>query len=616
MATVIPENLLTNRSVAAGHRRVAKALLVNLDDSATVWFEPPFEPAGERRRPDFVVLDPSLGVVVVMVFEQVEGQEVLGAIRGELRVLDAGAEAPASNPLQLADKFVSGLRTRLDSDAALRQVPVGGIAVFPYPDRAAAEQLSFDTVIPLDRCLFKDEIDLLVRGDGSFSLFRFLARVLEGGVDDLIDDSVQAQVRGLIHPEVVIGSTSAQGSLFVDAPDDSASVPRVMDLHQERFAKRLHAGHRVIHGVAGSGKTLILVARARLLANLYPSARMLVTCYTKALASVLKAQLAECPNVEVENLDAKAFRIIVASGAKPPPFNGPQSMYKVALDIVTAEQLQPYRAVFVDEAQDFDDDALRLCVALAEPGADGMADVLIVADASQRIYDRRFSWSSAGIQARGRTSVLRHNYRNTKEILEFASSFVAADVESDDSPVAVATRDDLDLDDETLIVPAETTDRHGPAPQVEVVEDPGAEVDRILAMVEGWYSDRLPARSIAVLLQSDSEHDLAATIVAGLRDRGIASFWATEDRESKARVGMVEDAVVVSTIHSAKGLEFPRVVVCGLHHRGSGERALRNRNTVYVGFTRAIDELAVVADRSSPYVAALTAPDHPTSSRG
>src|SRR5690606_25128097 len=35
-------------------------------------------------------------------------------------------------------------------------------------------------------------------------------------------------------------------------------IVRVMDIQQEQMAKSMGDGHRVIHGVAGSGKTLIL----------------------------------------------------------------------------------------------------------------------------------------------------------------------------------------------------------------------------------------------------------------------------------------------------------------------------------------------------------------------
>jgi superfamily I DNA and RNA helicase len=35
-----------------------------------------------------------------------------------------------------------------------------------------------------------------------------------------------------------------------------------MDMEQEKLARNLGEGHRIIHGVAGSGKTLILAYRA------------------------------------------------------------------------------------------------------------------------------------------------------------------------------------------------------------------------------------------------------------------------------------------------------------------------------------------------------------------
>ena len=38
---------------------------------------------------------------------------------------------------------------------------------------------------------------------------------------------------------------------------------RVMDLQQEQLARSMGEGHRVIHGVAGSGKTMILGYRER-----------------------------------------------------------------------------------------------------------------------------------------------------------------------------------------------------------------------------------------------------------------------------------------------------------------------------------------------------------------
>ena len=92
----------------------------------------------------------------------------------------------------------------------------------------------------------------------------------------------------------------AQATLFeeVDAPGagpgaSAVSLPdvmAVMDLQQEQLARSLGAGHRVIHGVAGSGKTMILGYRAEYLAKATPARNpVLVLCFNEPLA----VQLAE-----------------------------------------------------------------------------------------------------------------------------------------------------------------------------------------------------------------------------------------------------------------------------------------------------------------------------------
>src|SRR5690606_10528958 len=80
------------------------------------------------------------------------------------------------------------------------------------------------------------------------------------------------RIRWRLFPELRIH----QQTLDID-PADQAGVNaapvdllQVMDLAQEEIARNLGDGHRVIHGVAGSGKTLILAYRCRLLARTLP----------------------------------------------------------------------------------------------------------------------------------------------------------------------------------------------------------------------------------------------------------------------------------------------------------------------------------------------------------
>jgi hypothetical protein len=81
----------------------------------------------------------------------------------------------------------------------------------------------------------------------------------------------------------------------------------------------------------------------------------------------------------------------------------------------------PYRHEIVDEAQDLHPAQWRLVRAAVPPGPD---DLFIVGDPHQRIYDNRVSFTSLGIQVRGRRRRLTLNYRTTQEILAWAVSLL------------------------------------------------------------------------------------------------------------------------------------------------------------------------------------------------
>jgi hypothetical protein len=75
--------------------------------------------------------------------------------------------------------------------------------------------------------------------------------------------------------------------------EELPDIMRVMDLQQEQLARSLGDGHRVIHGVAGSGKTMILGYRAEHLAQTQgPGSKpILVLCYNEPLGVKLAASM-------------------------------------------------------------------------------------------------------------------------------------------------------------------------------------------------------------------------------------------------------------------------------------------------------------------------------------
>ncbi len=70
------------------------------------------------------------------------------------------------------------------------------------------------------------------------------------------------RVRYHLFPEVRVSAAPGQFGLFAEAGNDLQSLVRVMDLQQELLARSMGDGHRVIHGAAGTGKTMILGCRA------------------------------------------------------------------------------------------------------------------------------------------------------------------------------------------------------------------------------------------------------------------------------------------------------------------------------------------------------------------
>jgi superfamily I DNA/RNA helicase len=114
-----------------------------------------------------------------------------------------------------------------------------------------------------------------------------------------------------------------------------------------------------------------------------------------------------------------------------------------------------YDAVLIDEAHDFEPQWLALAAKMVNPRTKAL---MVVYDDIQAIYKGRERpvWSQLGIEAKGRTTVLKVNYRNTAQIVAFARRF-ASDVIG--APGTTA-------DDEHAILLPEDAGRQGLVPDV------------------------------------------------------------------------------------------------------------------------------------------------------
>lgn len=338
---------------------------------------------------------------------------------------------------------------------------------------------------------------------------------------------------------------------------------------------------------------------------MHPSWKILVTCYTRSLAGQLRELLRDTPNIEVMNIDRLMADAIRGARLKHPGYKeGDDAVAAVGVKAIERGAGSRYQAVLIDEAQDLGTDALRFAVGLL---ADGQDDLVVVADAAQNIFKKKFSWKQAGIQAQGRTRILRLNYRNTREILEFASDFLLSDknLRADDAP---------DLDDEHVLIPPESAARSGPAPHLYVVDSVEDEVATVVEQVKDWVQDHKEPQSIAVLYGNTWERrNRAYLLYNALQELPGGAFWLTSpDRKSRDRLGEAKERIILATIHSAKGLEFPSVALCGIWKDSDDTDA--SRMLAYVGMTRAQERLTVVTIKGSPLAEDLVRVKEPSPS--
>ena len=244
-----------------------------------------------------------------------------------------------------------------------------------------------------------------------------------------------------------------------------------MDLHQENLAKQIGDKNRLIRGVAGSGKTLILSSRAKLLSKQHPDWKILILCYNISLANGIQQMVTHMLNEPEDLFDFDFTRNTVESPKDHQNVmvrnfhawlkNDLKIREQQIPDIITKlennEAILPnYDAILIDEGQDFESDWLRLVSLLINEETQSL---LLVEDRAQTIYKRKRSYvQDTGLNFHGRSKVLSINYRNTSQIVKFAWDFYRKHSMLKDKVV--------NREIEGEIIAPQSTKRKGPEPGI------------------------------------------------------------------------------------------------------------------------------------------------------
>ncbi len=449
--------------------------------------------------------------------------------------IDRRGQRTRIHPVKQAREAQYALRSWLDQDPRWRGRPHirwGHAVVLPY------------TRVDDDFALLDAQRWQVAGRDDLDDLAGFLREVVTRQINGkrlLGLDDVQALV------EVLGGRGLPQRDLIGAAAEREDEVER-LSAEQAVILSAARALHRVeVRGGAGSGKTWLAVEQARRLTR--EGRRVALTCYSRGLAAWLQRRVATFPRKERPAYVGTFHNLGVDWGA-PTGSEDDSDFWEVELPglMVDLGARQPdgrlFDAIVVDEAQDFAD--LWWPAALAALRDEETGGLYVFSDEGQRVFSR-FGGLPAGLVP----LVLDRNLRNTRQIATGFSTL---------APIRMRLGD-VDGPDIRFV-------ECGVDDALDVAED---QVDVLLD--GGWRPEDL------ALLTTGSRHPEQRA----RQEAGPTSYWDTFwDQEQ----------VFYGHVLGFKGLERPAVILA-LNER---EPVERSKERLYVGLSRARDQLVVVGD--------------------
>jgi hypothetical protein len=247
-----------------------------------------------------------------------------------------------------------------------------------------------------------------------------------------------------------------------------------------------------------------------------------------------------------------------------------------------ADRAPPYTHAVVDEAQDISVGELRFLAAIAGDRADRL---FFAGDIGQRIFRQPFSWKSVGVDIRGRSQMLRVNYRTSHQIRKAADILL---------PAAMADGDGAEEARRGVV-----SVFNGPSPVIATYDDREAETAAVADWLEAQLRAGVRPGEIGVIVRTVDQFPRAREAIEAAGQEPEILAGTAEPTATR---------IALCTMHVAKGLEFRAVAVIACDDEivpleariatATDEGALRDvfnteRHLLYVACTRARDDLLV-----------------------
>jgi AAA domain len=396
----------------------------------------------------------------------------------------------------------------------------------------------------------------------------------------------------------------------------------VLSYDQQRLCGfQMDGKPRLVRGVAGSGKTVVLGHWLRMTLDRVtakPDAKIWVVFANNALRQLLTETIelawrddkGDQPfpwnKVEVLHIHEVLNQLLRDFGMSMSAFRYEYDRAADALLMAMNDKAIEPRciALFADEGQDLGPTTLKLLTALVEhgdPAEPKSRSVNIFYDNAQNIYNRRGvpKWCDMGLDMRGRSTVMKESFRSTKPITELSFN-VLHRLNSDEAK----DTDQKELVELGLVEGCERagipwwklrfTQTDGPTPTFEKFASVEDEYKAIGNQIIHWVKNEgVKASDICVIfLGKKAQWRLEGQVKRMLETIGIG----LEVQKSQS-FAFDERTIVATSPHSFKGYDSEIVVIPSIEQFQTNGQILSR--PLYVAMTRARSVLALYGKSSS-----------------
>jgi hypothetical protein len=394
------------------------------------------------------------------------------------------------------------------------------------------------------------------------------------------------------------------------------SMRPVLSYDQQRLCGlQMDGKPRLVRGVAGSGKTLVLghwLSKTIDRVTDKPDARIWAVFANNALRQLLIENILSAwredkgdqafpwQRVEILHVSELLNLLLHEVGLSMTSFGFDYDSAAAAyLEAMNGKPIKPRcLALFADEGQDLGPNTLKLLTALVahgDPKDPKSRAVNIFYDNAQNIYDRRSvpRWSDMGLDMRGRSTIMKESFRSTKPVTEFSFN-VLNRLNLDQASDA----DQKELIELGLVEKSERagspwwelrfTQTDGPSPTFDKFTSDEDEYDAIGKRIIHWVKDEAvkPSDICIIFVGKNPARRLEGQVKTILRTIGV-------DLQIQRNRGFSFDerTVIATSPHSFKGYDSEIVIIPSVE-RYCVDGTVLSR-PLYVAMTRARSILAL-----------------------